>query len=62
MPNANGLLSEQMLSSTIASGNREVKNLLNDENFGSKRGQYAKHSDNERAKVAKRASEMKVRN
>ena len=58
LPNPNGPLSEQMPSSSIALANREVQNLLNDENFGSKRGQYAKYSDDERAKVAKLASEI----
>ena len=55
-------LSERMPSSSIASANREVQKLLNDENLGSKRGQCAKYSDDERAKVAKRASEMGVTN
>ena len=37
-----------MPSSSIAWVNREVQNF-NDENLGSKRGQYTKYSDDERA-------------
>ena len=62
LPNPNGPLSEQMPSSSIALANRDVQNLLNDENFRSKRCQYAKYSEYERAKVVKRASEMGVTN
>ena len=62
LPNPNGPLSEQMTSSSILSANREVQNLLNDEKNGSKGGQYAKYSDDERAKESKRASEMGITN
>ena len=49
-----------MPSSSIASANKEVESLLDGdkERCGSKRGQYIKCSDEERAKVAKQASEM----
>ena len=55
-------LSEQMPSSSIVSANKEIQTILNDENLGSKRGQYAKYSDDERAKVAKRVSKMRITN
>ena len=64
LPNPDGPLSERMPSSSIALANKEVESLLDSdkERCGSKRGQYIKYSDEERAKVAKRASEMGVTN
>ena len=55
LPNPKGRLSEQMPSSSIASANKEVHNLLNhgDENHGSKGGQYSKYTEEEKAIVAK---------
>ena len=60
LPNPNGPLSEQMPSPSIILANRDVQNLLNDENFRSNRRQYAKYSEYERAKVVKQTSEMGV--
>ena len=63
LPNPNGPLSQRMPSSSIASANKEVQDVLDraDEcHSGSKRGQYARYMDEEKAKVAKRASEMGV--
>jgi hypothetical protein len=53
-----------MPSSSIVAANKEVKCLVDvkAEESHSKRGQYTKYSDEERAKVAKRASEMGVTN
>ena len=48
-----------MPSLSIASANKEVENLLDDDKKPT-RGQYAKYSDEEKAKVAKRASDMGV--
>ena len=62
LPNPNGPLSEQMPSFRIVLANRDVQNLLNDENLRSKRRQYTKYSEYERAKVVKRASKMGVTN
>ena len=64
LPKSDGPLSERMPSLSIASTNKEVKSLLNSDKelCGSKRGQYFKYSDDERAKVAKRASEIGVTN
>ena len=39
LPNPNGSLSEQMLSSSIVLADRDVQNLLNDENLSFKRHQ-----------------------
>ncbi len=46
-------------SSSIVSANKEVENPL-DGDKKPRRGQYTKYSDEEKAKVAKRASEMGV--
>ena len=46
LPNPNGPLSERMPSSSIASANKEVKNLLDGDKKPT-RGQYAKYSDEE---------------
>ena len=64
LPNPNGPLSERMPSSSITSANKEVQSELNSdgETLGSKRGHYARYSDEERTQVAKRASEMGVTN
>ena len=62
LPNPNGPLSEQMPSSCVVLANRDVQNLLNDENLRSKRRQYTKYSEYERAKVVKQVSEMGVTN
>ena len=64
LPNPDCPLSERMPSSSIASANKDVESLLNDdkERCGSKRAQYIKYSDKERAKIAKRVSEMGVTN
>ncbi len=59
LPNPNGPLSERMPSSSIVSANKEVENLLDGDKKPT-RGQYTKCSDEEKAKVAKRASEMGV--
>ena len=60
MPDPDGPISELMPSSSIASANKDVESLLDGDKelFGTKRPQYIKYSDEERAKVAKRASEM----
>ena len=50
------------MSSSISSANREVQNLLIDENLGYKWGQYPKYSDDDRVNVAKWAFEMGVTN
>ena len=52
LPNPNESLSERMPSSSIASANREVQNVINDENLGSKRGQYANYSDDESSEAS----------
>lgn len=59
LPNPNGALSQRM-----PAANKEVKCLVDvkEEESRSKRGQYRKYSDEERAKVAKCASEMGVTN
>ena len=51
-----------MPSSGITLADTEVQNLLNDENLGSKRGQYAKYLDVGKAKVGKWASKIGVTN
>ena len=53
LANPNGPLSEQMPSSRIVLANRDVQNLLNDENLRSKRHQYTKYSEYKRATVVK---------
>ena len=51
-----------MPSSSIVLADIDVQNLLSHENHRSKRHQYAKYSEYERAKVVKWASEMGVTN
>ena len=51
-----------MQSSRIVLANRDVQNLLNDENLRYKRHQYTKYFEYERAKVVKRASEIGIIN
>ena len=51
-----------MPSSRIVLANRDVQNLLNDENLRYKRRQYTKYSEYERAKVVKRECKMGVTN
>jgi hypothetical protein len=62
LPSPSGPLSEQMPSSSIASANNEVKDLVfaGIEVKKVKRGPYIKYSDEERFKVGKYASEMGV--
>ena len=64
LPSPDGPLSEKMPSATIAAANKEVQKVLDSMEDGStsKRAPYSKYSDVERARVAKRASEMGVTN
>ncbi len=64
LPNPNGPLSEHMHSSSITAANKEVQKVLDSGEGGvtSKRGNYTKYTEEERAQVAKRASEMGVAN
>ncbi len=67
LPNPEGPLSDRVPSSSIASPNREVGQLLLTGNkakpptFG-KRGQCLVYTDEEKARIAKQASEMGVTN
>ena len=55
LPDPDGPISEQMPTSSIALANKDVESLLDGdkEQCGTKRPQYIKYSDEERAKVAK---------
>ena len=60
LPNPEGPLSDRLPSSSIAFANKEVKPLLEAKSKSKKRAQYDSYSAEEKAKVAKRASEMGV--
>lgn len=67
LPNPNGPLSDRMPSSAIISANKEVESLLTQGQDGSssaqstrKRGRYHSYTEEEKARIAKRAAEFGV--
>ena len=64
LPDPDGPLSSRVPSSAISSANKEVKCVLKDKepdaSRSKKRGQYASYTEEEKAKIAKRAAEMGV--
>ena len=62
LPSPDGPLSDHMPSARIAAANKEVQKIMNlvEDDSTSKRGSYTKYSNEERTRVAKRASEMGV--
>ena len=64
LPNPNGPLSNQMPSVAISASNHKIKHLVCTEDMAEKtsRGQYLSYTNEERARIAKRASEFGVTN
>ena len=63
LPNPDGPLSDRVPSATISSANNEVKDLVNATSSNSrKRGAYQNYTDEERARIGKRAAEFGVTN
>ena len=64
LPDPDGPLSSHVPLSAISSANKEVKCVLKDKepdaSRSKKRGQYASYTEEEKAKIAKRAAEMGV--
>ncbi len=60
LPNPNGSLSDTVPSTSISMVNRKVKPLLEEAGTPVKRGTYQHLTGEEKAKIAKRASEMGV--
>ena len=63
LPNPDGPLSDRVPSAAISSANNEVKDLVNATSSDSrKRGAYQNYTDEERARIGKRAAEFGVTN
>ena len=63
LPNIDGPLSDHIPSAAISSANNEVKDLVNATPIDSrKRGLYQNYTDEDRARISKRAAEFRVTN
>ena len=60
VPNPEGPLSSRVPASTIAASNKEVRSLLAKNKSERKHGRYSVYTEQEKAKIAKRAAEMGV--
>ena len=64
LPNPEGPLSQHMPSSSIASANKEIKQLIDasSKKYSGTRGKYVVYTEEEKLKIVKREAEMGATN